>query len=231
MDIVLPFGERMPQCTAKSKQSGERCRRNASIGYSVCAIHGGKTPRGEKASRFVDGRHSLYYLPTKLQKIASEIPAEFDKDILARNTLLTEAFIRQKLETLEDAPDSREAWEALRKDLDKLIEAFSNENYGAVAVRLDSISRLVDERILYHLSVGEIRRDLAEQRANQKAIADIEFKGQNAIPVSQLVKFLLSITEIAAAVISNPKERYALFDGIDRLIGANAPAMIEAKNE
>lgn len=221
----------MPQCTAKSKQSGERCRRSASIGYNVCAIHGGKTPRAEKASRFIDGKHSLYYLPTKLQKIAEGIPTEFDKDVLSRNTLLTEAFIRQKLETLEDAPDSREAWESLRSELDKLIKAFSDEQYGQVAISLDRIGRLCDERILYHMGVSEIRKDLAEQRANQKAIADIEFKGQNAIPVSQLIKFLLSITEIAAAVISNPKERYELFDGIDRLIGANAPAMLEAKKD
>lgn len=221
----------MPQCTAKAKSTGLQCTRDAMIGRTKCYVHGGPTPRGADSPHFKDGTRSLYYLPTKLKAIAESIPAEFDKDVLSRNTLLTEAFIRQKLETLEDAPDSREAWEALRKDLDKLIEAFSNENYGAVAVRLDSISRLIDERILYHMGVSEIRRDLAEQRANQKAIAEIEFKGQNAIPVSQLIKFLLSITEIAAAVISNPKERYALFDGIDRLIGANAPAMIEAKQD
>lgn len=219
------------RCTGTAKSTGLRCELPACKGYDVCRLHGGKTPRGVDSPHFKTGKHSLYYLPTKLQKIAEGIPAEFDKDVLSRNTLLTEAFIRQKLETLEDAPDSREAWESLRKDLDKLIEAFSNENYGAVAVRLDSISRLIDERILYHMGVSEIRRDLAEQRANQKAIADIEFKGQNAIPVSQLIKFLLSIIEIAAAVISNPKERYALFDGIDRLIGANAPALVSGESE
>lgn len=228
MNMALKDAKR---CKATSKGTGLQCENPAMKGREVCYHHGGKTPRGADSPHFKDGTRSLYYLPTKLQKIAEGIPTEFDKDVLARNTLLTEAFIRQKLESLEDAPDSREAWESLRKDLDKLIEAFTNENYGAVAVRLDSISRLIDERILYHMGVSEIRRDLAEQRANQKAIADIEFKGQNAIPVSQLIKFLLSITEIAAAVISNPKERYALFDGIDRLIGANAPVLVSGESE
>lgn len=213
------------------KTDGTPCTSPFPMANGKCRAHGGATPRGVDSPHFKTGKHSLYYLPTKLEKIASEIPAEFDKDVLSRNTLLTEAFIRQKLETLEDAPDSREAWESLRSELDKLIKAFSDEAYGQVAISLDKIGRLCDERILYHMGVSEIRRDLAEQRANQKAIADIEFKGQNAIPVSQLIKFLLSITEIAAAVISNPKERYALFDGIDRLIGANAPAMIEAKQD
>lgn len=209
------------------KTDGSPCNSPIVCANGKCKKHGGLTPRGVDSPHFKTGKHSLYYLPTKLKAIAESIPAEFDKDVLSRNTLLTEAFIRQKLETLEDAPDSREAWEALRSELDKLIKAFSDEQYGQVAISLDRIGRLVDERILYHMGVSEIRRDLAEQRANQKAIADIEFKGQNAIPVSQLIKFLLAITEIAGVVISNPKERYALFDGIDGLIGAR----IEAKQD
>lgn len=228
MNMALKDAKR---CKATSKGTGLQCENPAMKGREVCYHHGGKTPRGVDSPHFKTGERSLYYLPTKLQKIASEIPAEFDKDVLSRNTLLTEAFIRQKLETLEDAPDSREAWESLRSELDKLIKAFSDEAYGQVAISLDKIGRLCDERILYHMGVSEIRRDLAEQRANQKAIADIEFKGQNAIPVSQLIKFLLSITEIAAAVISNPKERYALFDGIDRLIGANTSVIVSGESE
>lgn len=32
------------RCTAKSKQSGERCKRAAIVGGTVCAMHGGKSP-------------------------------------------------------------------------------------------------------------------------------------------------------------------------------------------
>lgn len=32
------------QCTAKSKRSGERCRRTAMKGSTVCPMHGGKSP-------------------------------------------------------------------------------------------------------------------------------------------------------------------------------------------
>lgn len=34
----------MSQCTAQSKQSGERCKRAASIGTTVCRIHGAASP-------------------------------------------------------------------------------------------------------------------------------------------------------------------------------------------
>lgn len=33
------------RCTAKSKQSGERCKRAAVVGATVCSMHGGKAPR------------------------------------------------------------------------------------------------------------------------------------------------------------------------------------------
>ena len=34
------------RCKAKSKRSGERCKRHASIGRDVCRMHGGASPRG-----------------------------------------------------------------------------------------------------------------------------------------------------------------------------------------
>ncbi len=39
------------QCTATSKRSGERCRRLAMRGLSVCYMHGGKSPRAVHAGR------------------------------------------------------------------------------------------------------------------------------------------------------------------------------------
>lgn len=40
-----------PRCTARSKQSGERCRRARSPGTTVCATHGGKTPNTKRRAR------------------------------------------------------------------------------------------------------------------------------------------------------------------------------------
>ena len=38
------------RCTAKSKQSGERCKREAGAGKSVCYIHGGEAPQVKEAA-------------------------------------------------------------------------------------------------------------------------------------------------------------------------------------
>ena len=41
----------MAQCTAMSKQSGERCKRHAVPGKKVCCIHGGKSTGPSKGSK------------------------------------------------------------------------------------------------------------------------------------------------------------------------------------
>ena len=39
------------QCSAKSKQSGERCRSTAIAGGSVCVVHGGSAPAAKMAAQ------------------------------------------------------------------------------------------------------------------------------------------------------------------------------------
>lgn len=39
------------QCTAKSQQSGKRCRRHAIKGGTVCATHGGRAPQVKASAR------------------------------------------------------------------------------------------------------------------------------------------------------------------------------------
>lgn len=46
------------QCKAKSKRSGDRCKRAAMIGKEVCMIHGGKSPRGMDSPHTKTGRYS-----------------------------------------------------------------------------------------------------------------------------------------------------------------------------
>ena len=55
----------LPQCTAKSKQSGIRCRNFTVKGKAVCWIHGGKstgpiTAKGRDKIRKLKIKHGLY---------------------------------------------------------------------------------------------------------------------------------------------------------------------------
>lgn len=55
----------LPQCTARSKQSGTQCKNFAVKSKAVCWIHGGKssgplTAKGREAIRKLKIKHGLY---------------------------------------------------------------------------------------------------------------------------------------------------------------------------
>jgi hypothetical protein len=45
-----PHPMESPRCTAKSKQSGQRCKRPPIIGGTVCRMHGGAAPQVKQAA-------------------------------------------------------------------------------------------------------------------------------------------------------------------------------------
>jgi hypothetical protein len=59
-----PMDER--RCTATSKRSGERCRRAAIVGGTVCAMHGGKAPAVAAAAEQRETEHQAEATIAKL---------------------------------------------------------------------------------------------------------------------------------------------------------------------
>lgn len=55
----------MPQCTAKVRKTGERCKRWAVTGYAVCQVHGAGSKNKPGGRPVQHGRYSKY-LPTRL---------------------------------------------------------------------------------------------------------------------------------------------------------------------
>lgn len=210
------WNENAQQCTAKSKSTQERCKNPCVTGSTKCRLHGGKSPKGIESPNFKHGRFSSH-LPTKLGAIYEDIENDLELNILSRNMRLREAFIRQNLAHIEDAPDAAQAWNDLRKELDNLTAHFSNEDYGKVAISLDKLGRMVDERQLYHQSVAEIRKDLNEQRNDTTAKAAITLKGENAVSASEVMAFVGAIMNLISTTVSNAEERGAIYNAIERL--------------
>lgn len=48
------------QCSARSKRSGNQCKKDAMIGKEVCHIHGGKSLVGPESPTYKDGTHGKY---------------------------------------------------------------------------------------------------------------------------------------------------------------------------
>lgn len=204
------------RCNGISKTTGEQCLNPAMIGSEKCYHHGGATPRGIASPQFKTGKYSRS-LPVRLAAIYEGIEADLETNLLSNNIRLREALIRQKLEMLEDAPDSQAAWDSLRSQISDLQKAFINEDYGKVQLGFENINRLIDKRNLYHLTASEIRKDLNEQRNDTNAKAAINYKGENAISINELMAFVGAMMNLISTTVSNVSERNRIFDAIERL--------------
>ena len=87
----------MTQCSAKSKQSGQRCKNTAVAGGKVCHIHGGKTPRAEASPHYVTGRYSRFMkqsLQEKMQAVDDENPLDLLPELQVQRALFAEYISR-----------------------------------------------------------------------------------------------------------------------------------------
>jgi len=67
----------MPQCTAKSKRSGQQCRRHASLGRHVCRMHGAASLRGTEHPNWRHGLTAKHW-PEELLELAMAAAANDD---------------------------------------------------------------------------------------------------------------------------------------------------------
>lgn len=117
MDEKQPHGSRerriSRQCTARSKRSGERCKKPAMRGRTVCRSHGGATPRGIASTNFRHGRWSKD-LPAQLASRYEE--ARHDPELLSLRDEI--ALVDAQISTVLSGADV----EATRIALARLVE-------------------------------------------------------------------------------------------------------------
>ena len=161
----------MPQCTAKSKQSGQQCRRNAVPGKDKCHIHGGKTP----------SKHGGY---SKKKVIESDIPDEYTNDLIKINEDLLKKAVEQYKQLLE-ANDlyykEREGTSQSGLELSEVSQGGDTETggeYRTVHRRRDFSTELnAKARLINGLSksILEMKKELGIVDSTDKIVFDINF--------------------------------------------------------
>lgn len=214
----------MPKCAAKAKSTGKRCKNDAMPGMRVCGIHGGKTPKGEASPHFKHGKFSKY-MPERLKQRFEEAEQDTQTGILQRNISIRDALLVDRLKSLDGLPDSSKAWETMRKLIDDQKKAFKNEDYGAVVLSYEEIDRLIDDAMLMHHAIADINDLMKEQRNDEKAIADIQYKGENAIPARELMTLMGGVLAVIQSVITNKDQRVQIAHGINQLMERNTSAI------
>jgi hypothetical protein len=156
----------MPQCTAKSKRTGERCGRAASAGRTVCYYHGGRSPRGLAHPSTKTGRFSKD-LPTRL--LAHYQAALADPELVAlREELALVTAHESDLLARVDTGEAGAHWRGIRQALGDFRSAQRRQDGAAAGSALREMERLVDLGIADYRAWAELlgaiesRRRLAE---------------------------------------------------------------------
>jgi hypothetical protein len=183
-------------------------------------MHGGASLKGAQSGTFKHGKFSKH-MPTRLAAIYNDLQENGELISIDRNLHLREAFLREGLETLKDAGDPAQAWEDLRKAHEVLMIGITTLNEPLLQKAARTMEKIIDDRYRYHETVKELNKTLTEQRQDIKAKASIELAKENAFTASQVTTLIGAVVSLIMMNVTDKEQRFAIVDGIDRLIGTS----------
>jgi hypothetical protein len=215
------------QCTAKSKRSGQQCRRFAVIGMDKCMMHGGKTPRGIASPRFKTGRYSRH-LPVELAALYKR--ALTDADLLSLRDDL--ALLQARLCQLLESGESRSLWSAATSAWEEVKAAFRAGQVEAMQAALDELDVIMSRGSADTTRWIEVYDVLGQLRRTR------ESESRRMVELQQMIRAdeaMLLVTTMLSAVKENVTDRQALSaigNSFLRLIGPiRGQSVIEAGDD
>lgn len=185
----------MAQCTAKSKQSGQRCKRHATPGRTVCNIHGGKTPRGHALPQTTHGRHSKD-LPTRLAGRYEASRTDPELLNLTDEIALADALIEDARKGLDHGESGR-LFAALKVAWDDLQHAQRGKDAAGVQAAMADIGALIRQGVGAYAARNETM-DLVERRRRL-----VESEQKRRVAMQDMItseKAMLLVSALLAAV-------------------------------
>lgn len=149
----------MAQCTAKSKRSGEQCKRHAAIGMSVCYYHGSRSLKGINSPKLKTGKYSKY-LPDKLAMRYEE--ALQDKELLTLHSeiSLIDTRLADILENIQEG-DTKTLWVDLQSTWEKYRNSPNDERKNN---ELNNLEELIEKGSKVYHQWNEIYLVLEQRR-------------------------------------------------------------------
>lgn len=202
----------MSQCTAKSKQSGERCKRHTAPDRTVCYYHGGKIPRGIALPQTKDGRYSKD-LPANL--LATYQQTKNDPDILALIDEIAgvDAFSTDLIKQLHTGV----SWEAAYDTWMDFKSANLRKDAEGARRALDAHEKIIldghanDETRDKVYASFDMRRKLVESERKRR----IEM--HTMVTVDQVALLVRSLTGVIREHVTDPTALRAISDALSAI--------------
>ena len=207
------------QCRAKSKRSGERCKRHAGPS-GVCRMHGARTPTGEASTTFKHGRYSKY-MPVRLldkyhESLNDEQLLEIRDEIAAIDARIKELWKRL------DTGETGKMWEALHHAAAEFELCRSVKDDQGMARSLESLLSTI------RMGFGDWAawRELGEQMDRLTRYKGQEWRRlvemQQVATVEQVMTLLAAVESVIRKHLHDPQSVRAFADDL-RKITTSAP--------
>lgn len=196
------------------------------VNHDKCHMHGAKSLRGAAHPNFTTGQRSKY-APAKVAaryEEALEDPRLMD---LTSNIALREAFIRERLEALDNAPDPAQVWQDMTKQLNALEVAYSQADSVKMAQALRAMRSLISERTRYHKTRNEIESALDSQSRDIEREKRLKLQGEHAASADEIVFIMKALLAFMTQEFADDRNRLNKALGfLDGLFFAGHPELV-----
>lgn len=200
------------QCAAKSKQSGQRCKRQVTPGQSVCYIHGGATPTGLTLPQTTHGRYSKS-LPTRMAGRYEQAVRDTELLALREDVALLDARLEDVLGRV-DTGESGHLWQQLIDAKHEYFKAKPKDKDHALTLLL----RLIEEGAADYAAWDDVRSLLDQRRrlveSERKRLVDM----QQTLTVEKAMLLVGAIAGIIRSHVSDTAVLQAISTDLDRLL-------------
>jgi hypothetical protein len=208
--VPMPPDDR--RCTAKNRQTGERCKQWARLPSSVCRYHGALALKGPASHFFKHGMYSKY-LPLKLRHNFLAALGDPELENLRRQIALCqtrELELIQRLDTNESGASWKELG-ALFSELQRAIDRGEDADAKRAFDRIDEVlvKGLGDDRAWADVHENmEVRRRLVETERKRN-----EFLQGNVTP-DMMAAFVARISILIGQEVKDRNVLSRISDGI-----------------
>jgi hypothetical protein len=203
-------------CRAKSKRSGQQCRR-APMQNGLCYMHGGATPSGLALPQTTTGRYSKH-LPTRLTSRYQQALSDPELLAMREEVALIDARLADVLGRV-DSGESGTAWALLKSLFADYRKAREGPDKTAALLQIEStIADGLDD-----YAAWEEVRSLVDQRSRivgserQRMV-----QMQQMLSVEQAMTLLAAVADAVRAHVSDRDALAAIAADLGRLVAVGA---------
>lgn len=194
--------EKRPQCSAKSKQTGERCKKTCVPGKKVCRWHGGLSPGAPKGSKNAL-KHGAYAKINRETCFAEELklvdelgfdPIEALKEqIRMLRIKIFRIAARMKKALIAESEAGKTGKDGKKKSGTVLLSVSTIQTQNAKGEASKSITSNSETHSMFYLRLEQVHTALmAELRRAMNNLAQLEAEKSDRLDAEETVGVLLS---------------------------------------